>query len=127
MSTQVSPAAERVWSVIEREKARDRLVRRISVAAWSVTGGAVLFFGAVTVAEVWRMARAASEGVLIWAAVFERAIPLVAVIGVLGLLIAVLSTVGIFLRLRTASLSEIQMRLASLEEMIAAHLELHED
>jgi hypothetical protein len=127
MSTQVSPASERVWSVIEREKARDRLVRRISVAAWSVTGAAVLFFGAVTVAEVWRLARHAAAGVLIWSAVFERAIPLVAVIGALGLLVGVLSTVGIFLRLRTASLSEIQMRLASLEEMVAAHLQLHED
>jgi len=126
MSIQLSPASERVWSVIEREKARDRLVRRISVAAWSVTGGAVLFFGAVTLVEVWRLAQP-TEGVIIWSVVFERAIPLVAVIGVLGLLIAILSTVGIFLRLRTASLSEIQMRLASLEEMIAAHLELHED
>jgi uncharacterized membrane protein len=49
------------------------------------------------------------------------------VVGVLGLLVAILSTVGIFLRLRTASLSEIQLRLAALEEMIASHLELHED
>jgi len=127
MSTEISPASERVWAVIEREKQRDRLVRRVSMAAWSVTGGAVLFFGAVTVAEVWRLARHAADGVLIWSVVFERAIPLVAVIGALGLLIGTLSTVGIFLRLRTASLSEIQLRLASLEEMIASHLELHED
>ena len=126
MSTQVSPASERVWAVIEREKRRDKLVRRVSVAAWSVTGGAVLFFGAVTVAEVWRLARHAAEGVLIWSVVFERAIPLVAVIGALGLLIGIISTVGIFLRLRTASLSEIQLRLAGLEEMIESHLELHE-
>ena len=127
MSTQLSPASERVWSVIERERRRDKLVRRVSVAAWSVTGGAVLFFGGVTAVDVWHMVQLASEDVAPWAVVFERAIPFVAVIGVLSLLIAVLSTVGIFLRLRTASLSEIQMRLAGLEEMIASHLDLHDD
>ena len=127
MSTQVSPASERVWSVIEREKSRDKLVRRVSVAAWSVTGAAVLVFGGVTAVEVWRMVQLVGEDVAPWAIVFERAIPFVAVIGVLSLLIAVLSTVGIFLRLRTASLSEIQMRLAGLEEMIASHLDLHDD
>lgn len=127
MSTELSPASERVWSVIEREKRRDRLVRRVSVAAWSVTGGAVLVFGGVTAVEVWFYVQHAMEGVVGWHAVFERTIPIVAVIGVLGLLVAVLSTIGIFLRLRTASLSEIQMRLAGLEEMVASHMELHED
>jgi len=127
MSTQLSPASERVWSLIEQEKRRDKLVRRVSVTAWSVTGGAVLVFGGVTAVEVWRMVQLASEDVAPWAVVFERAMPFVAVIGILSLLIAVLSTVGIFLRLRTASLSEIQMRLAGLEEMIASHLDLHDD
>ncbi|UCG86846.1 MAG: hypothetical protein JSW71_23620 [Gemmatimonadota bacterium] len=127
MSTEVSPASERVWTVIEREKRRDRLVRRVSIAAWSVTGGALLFFAAVTGVEVWLILQHVAEGVAPWAVVFDRVIPLVAVVGVLGLLVAILSTVGIFLRLRTASLSEIQLRLAALEEMIASHLELHED
>jgi len=113
--------------VIEREKRRDKLVRRVSITAWSVTGGAVLFFGAVTGVEVLRLARHAMEGVIPWSLVFGTAMPVFAVIGMLGLLIAVISTVGIFLRLRTASLSEIQMRLAGLEEMIESHLELHED
>jgi hypothetical protein len=123
----MSPASERVWSVIEREKRRDKLVRRVSVTAWSVTGGAVLAFGGVTAMEVWRYVQHAIGGEVGWSAVFQRTIPFVGVVGVLGLLIAVLSTVGIFLRLRTASLSEIQLRLAGLEEMIASHLELHED
>ena len=127
MSTELSPASERVWSVIEREKRRDKLVRRVSVTAWSVTGGAVLAFGGVTAVEVWRYVQHAMEGAVGWWHVFERTIPFVAVVGVLALLIAVLSTVGIFLRLRTASLSEIQMRLAGLEEMVASHMELHED
>lgn len=51
-------------------------------------------------------------------AVYDAALPLVAVVGVLSLLIATLGTVGIFLRLRTASLSEIQLRLANLEDMV---------
>jgi len=127
MSTQVSPASERVWSVIEREKQRDKLVRRVSVAAWSVTGATVLVFGGVTAAEVWQVARHAIEGIAPWSIVFDITMPFVTVIGILSLLIAVLSTVGIFLRLRTASLSEIQMRLAGLEEMIASHLDLHDD
>lgn len=127
MSTGLSPASERVWSVIEREKRRDKLVRKVSVAAWSVTAGTVLVFGAVTSIEVWDMMRLALEGMAPWSFVFRSTIPFVAVIGILGLLVAVLSTVGIFFRLRTASLSEIQLRLAGLEEMIASHLELHED
>jgi uncharacterized membrane protein len=127
MSTQVSPASERVWAVIEREKRRDRLVRRVSIAAWSVTGGAVMIFGAVRAWEVWRLLQLVGEDVAPLAIVVDRVMPMVTVIGVLGLLVAILSTVGIFLRLRTASLSEIQLRLAALEEMIASHLELHED
>jgi len=116
-----------VWSVIEREKKRDKLVRRVSVAAWSVTGGAVLAFGAVTGMQVWRMIGHVLEGVAPWLVVFDALVPFVAVVGTLSLLIAVLSTIGVFLRLRTASLSEIQLRLAGLEEMIASHLELHDD
>ena len=127
MSKQVSTASERVWAVVEREKRRDKLVRRVSIAGWSVTGGAVLVFGAVTTAEVWALLRYVNEGIAPWEVIIDRVMPFVAVVGVLGLLIAVMSTVGIFLRLRTASLSEIQLRLAALEEMIESHLELHED
>ncbi|HJP57674.1 MAG TPA: hypothetical protein VJ847_11690, partial [Gemmatimonadales bacterium] len=52
-------------------------------------------------------------------ALWRSAVPLVAVLGVLSLLVAVLATVAIFLRLRTASLVEIQARLAALEAMVA--------
>ena len=127
MSTHLSPSSERVWAVIEREKRRDRLLRGVSIGAWSVTGGAVMIFGVATGIEVWRAVRLATEGLVRWPFIFERAMPAVAVLGTLGLLVGTLSTVGIFLRLRTASLSEIQLRLAALEEMVASHLELHED
>jgi hypothetical protein len=127
MSTQLSPASERVWSVIERERRRDKLVRRVSVTSWSVTGVAVLAYGGTTAVQVWQMVKLAMEGIAPWSEVYALTIPFVSVVGLLALLIAVLSTVGIFLRLRTASLSEIQMRLAGLEEMIASHLDLHDD
>ena len=127
MSTELSPASETVWSVIEREKRRDALVRKVSIASWSVTAGAVLAFGAVTAADVWQLVRYVLEDAAPLSIVFERLMPFVAVIGTLSMLIAVLSTIGVFLRLRTASLSEIQLRLAGLEEMVASHMELHED
>ena len=127
MSTQVSPASEKVWAVIEKEKRLDRLVRSVSVGAWSVTGVAVMIFGVVTGLEVWGLVLRATQGVTLWSTVYKAAMPLVAVVGILSLLVATLSTVGIFLRLRTASMSEVQLRLAGLEEMIASHLELHED
>jgi hypothetical protein len=127
MNTHVASTSDKVWAVIEKEKRRDRLVRRVSVTAWSVTGGAVLFFGVAVGTEVWQMIRLATRGMVEWPLVLGTAMPLVVVIGVLSLLVATLSTVGIFLRLRTASLSEIQLRLAALEEMIASHLELHDD
>lgn len=127
MYTHLSPSSEKVWAVIEREKRRDRLVRRVSVGAWSVTGGAVTIFGVAVGLDVWRAVQLASAGMLRWPAVLETALPVVAVLGILGLLVAVGSTIGVFLRLRTASLSEIQWRLAALEEMVASHLDLHED
>ena len=71
MSTQLSPASERVWSVIEREKQRDKLVRRVSVTAWSVTCGAVLVFGGITAAEVWRIVGHAIQGMAPWPIVFK--------------------------------------------------------
>jgi ABC-type proline/glycine betaine transport system permease subunit len=127
MNTHLSPSSERVWAMIEREKRRERFLRRVSVGAWSVTGGAVTIFGVATGLEVWRTARHAMAGLVTWSAVFETAMPVVAVVGILGLLLAIGSTAGIFLRLRTASLSEIQMRLAALEEMVASHLDLDAD
>ena len=127
MSKEISPASERVWAVVEREKKRDKLVRRVSVGAWSVTGGALTIFGIGTLVEVWRAVQWVMEDVATWHEVFDRVMPLVAVLGGLGLLVGTLSTVGIFLRLRTASLSEIQLRLATIEDMVGSHLDLHDD
>lgn len=107
-----------VWVMIDRERRRDRWVRSVSVAAWSVTFIVFIGFAAITANRVALTMRQVEVGVAPAGAVWEAAMPLVAVVGTVSLLIAVLSTVGIFLRLRTASLHEIQLRLAALESML---------
>lgn len=116
-----SSAYESAWSAIDKEKRRDRLIRRMSVVAWSTTFVVVLVFAAITVQRIVLARKQVASGFALPQAVSDAALPLVAVVGVLSLLIATLCTVGIFLRLRTASLSELQLRLASLEDMIRTH------
>src|SRR5215213_4025099 len=109
---------EKAWAMIETERRRDRFIRRVSVAAWTVTFAIALVFTAaigLQVAQFWRMA---AVGAVPWVTVIGSAVPLAVVLGFLSLLIATLSTIGIFLRHRTASLTEIQLRLAALEEML---------
>ena len=124
MTTSASPSAEKAWARVDDEKRRDRFLRRLSIAAWSITFGIVALFAVLMGMQVAEMARAYAAGVLPWATVVGSAIPLVVVLGMLSVLIATLSTVGIFLRLRTASLAEIQLRLAALEDMLASRSDL---
>jgi hypothetical protein len=107
-----------VWEVIEKEKDRDRLLRKISAAAWIVTFLALLFTGVgIGFNVAWAIQVYLQEEVGA-GVVFREAMPFVWVMGTISLLIAVLSTVGIFLRFRTASMSEIQLRLAAVEQML---------
>ena len=96
------------WALIEREKQRDRLVKRLCVAAWGVTLG---------------IAVVAAAGSVPWMTVVGAAMPFIGMLWTLALLVAALSTVGVFLRMRAASLSEIQLRLAALEEMLTSRRE----
>ena len=106
------------WAVIEKERGRDRFIRRMSVAAWATTFIALLIFAAIMVQRIMLVRDRAAVGAESPGATYDAVLPLVAVIGVLAVLIATLCTIGVFLRLRTASLSEIQLRLAALEEML---------
>lgn len=118
--TATDAGSERIWSEIEDEKRRDRFVRRVAVAAWTVTFVLLAVLGVVmgvTAANMWRAVRV---GAVQWMMVAAQVTPFIIILGVVALLIAVLSTVGIFLRMRTTTLSEIQMRLAALERMLAA-------
>ena len=113
-------AADEVWAHIERDKRVDRFIRRVSIAAWSVTLIIVLVFSVMTAMQVAEMARGFAQGNLPFAVVVGSAIPLIVVLGFLSVLVATLSTIAIFLRLRTTSLAEIQLRLAALEDMLAS-------
>lgn len=115
-----SSAYEAAWDAIEKEKQRDRAIRRTSIIAWGTTFVVLLIFAGITVQRILQARERVILGIHPPNAVYDAALPLIVVIGVLSLLIATLATIGIFLRLRTASLSEIQLRLANLEDMLRA-------
>jgi hypothetical protein len=118
MTSPQSPASAKVWERIDAEKRRDRMIKRVSISAWTVTMVLVLALLGLELASALQMARAAMVGAVPWMTVLGSAFPGLIILGVLSVLIATLSTVAMFFRLRTATLDEIQLRLASLEEMI---------
>ncbi|HEY3934973.1 MAG TPA: hypothetical protein VGL65_10200 [Gemmatimonadales bacterium] len=119
MTTSANAGAEKVWAAIEVEKRRDRLVRRVSVIAWSVTFVLLLALGVMVGFSIVPAVKAVLVGALPWVAVYGLAMPFIIVLGIVSLLIASLSTVGVFLRMRTTTLSEVQLRLAALEQVLA--------
>lgn len=120
MMKQATSASSKAWEVIEHEKGRDRFLKRVSVAAWTITFILVVILAVMVCVQVAQMAKGAMAGAVPWLAVVGVAMPLVIVVGLLSVLVATLSTIGMFLRMRTASLTEIQLRLAALEGMLAS-------
>lgn len=118
MATEPNARDYEVWGRIEREKRIDRRLRRISVAAWTITIVLTLVFAVLTGLQISQFIGPAVHGQLPMAVIAGAAFPLLIVLGLLSTLIATLTTVGIFLRMRTASLHEIQLRLAALEAMM---------
>jgi hypothetical protein len=113
-----SSAPESAWVLIDAERRRDRLLRRISIGAWSVTLLVVLIFILAVGTQIWQMMKELQVGAIATTMVVHAAMPLIWGLGLVSLLIATLSTIGVFLRLRAASLAEIQVRLAALEELV---------
>src|SRR4051812_28686495 len=109
---------DRLWAEIERDRARDALIRRICVAAWTATGIILILFAAIILVPVIEMARAATRGDVPWATVVGIAMPFIGALWTLSLLVAALSTVAMFFRQRSASLADLQMRLTSLEDVL---------
>ena len=105
--------------VMQIEASRDRLVKRVSIAAWGVTLLVVLMFGGIIGVRVARMIELYQLGVADMNSVQASFIPLLGVVGVTSLLLALVSTAAVFMRFRTASLGDIQLRLASLETALA--------
>lgn len=120
MTSSTVAGDHRIWSAIDEEKRRDRLIRRVCVAAWSVTFGLMLLLGILAGLSAAQMVRAVLAGQLPWMSVLGVATPFIIVLGIVSLLIATLSTVGIFLRMRTTTLSEVQQRLAALEQALVS-------
>jgi hypothetical protein len=119
MNPSTQPAKEDIWAIMESERKRDRLVRRLSVSAWAVTLGVMLIFAVIIGAEVVRTLDLVGQGVATNSDVVDKLIPLLGVVGVTSLLLALVSTAAVFLRFRTASLGDIQLRLASLEAALS--------
>jgi hypothetical protein len=113
-------AGDPALALIDAERRRDRFVRRVSVAAWSVTLAIVLVLALMTGVATIEMGKAALSGAVPWITVVGTMLPLVDVLWKLSLVVAALSTVSIFLRMRTASLEQIQLRLAALEEALVS-------
>ena len=111
---------EQIWAQIDKEKKRDRFVRRVSRVSWGVTLVAlvaVLYtFGIELSNNLDLYNRKAVPASNVWDVVYK----MVKLIGIFGFIIAIISTVGVFLRLRTTSLLEIQQRLANLEQMVTS-------
>lgn len=109
-----------VWSMIEKEKKRDLLIKRVSRVAWGLTIAVLSTYLIMTIQEYIQVLALVGEGVVSPTALKQTFIPFLIVFGCLSLIVAILATVGMFLRLRTTSLLEIQQRLANLENMIAS-------
>lgn len=116
---QPSPSA-RIWERIEEEKRFDRFIKRVSVAAWSVTFALVVILVLAEAVTVVQLIRAALAETLPWMSVLGALLPGVVILGIASILIAIVATVGMFFRQRSASLAEIQARLAALEEAVLA-------
>ena len=113
-------SSDKTWDLIESEKRRDRFIRRVNIAAWTLTFVLVLIIAVIVGVQVVGLVKAVMLGAVPWMAVMASAMPLVDVLWKLSVLVAGLSTIGIFLRLRTSSLAEIQLRLETLEQMLAS-------
>lgn len=123
MTATPSVESQRTWNAIDREKGRDRLIRRICITSWSVTFALLLLLGIFVGVSTAPLVKWARIGEVAWMDVFRALTPSLIVLGIVALLIAALSTVGIFLRMRTTTLLEVQARLAALEEMLATRPE----
>lgn len=107
-----------IWEMIDREKKKDVLIKRVSKIGWVGTVVMLLFFLTITLIDLSIMMERYDNGRVSRESVIDTVVPFAIVLGGLCLIIAILSTVGVFLRMRTTSLLEIQQRLTNLEQMV---------
>ncbi len=123
MSTQPKSVSDNLWQHVQLEKQKDRRVRWISVAAWSVAGLAIVFYGAIVFQRFLLFQEMIDSGVAPAGSEWASLTPLVGVVGIVALFVAVLATVGMFFRLRTSSLEELKVRMSALEDLVLDHVD----
>ncbi len=123
MNEKPQSVSQELWSHVELERRKDRRVRRISIAAWSVTGLAIAFYATIVVQQFSQYQRMVASGMMPAGAEWNAFTPLAGVIGIVALFVATLATIGMFFRLRTSSLEELKVRLTSLEDLVVDHIE----
>ena len=119
MTTQKSHS-DSAWEIIEREKKRDAVVRRIGIAAWIITFALAIVFAVLVVASGFTALKDFLNRGVSFEFFPDLLEPIIISLGKVSLVLALASTIAIFLRVRTASLNEIQLRLAALEDMLVA-------
>lgn len=122
MSIKPQSVPDELWRQVETEKGKDQRIRRISTAAWSVTGLAILFYGTIVFQQFLQFRRMVDSGIMPSGSEWGALVPLVGVVGLVALFVAILSTVGMFFRLRTSSLEELKVRLTALEDLVVDHV-----
>lgn len=123
MKNKPQSVSQDLWKLVEIEKQKDKRVRRISTAAWTITGLAIAFYGTIVVQQFSQYQRMVANGIMPAGAEWATFTPLVGVIGLVALFVAVLATVGMFFRLRTSSLEELKVRLTALEDLVLDHVD----
>ena len=62
MTKQTVSASGKVWEAIENERRRDRLIRRVSISAWSITFFFVAILAVLVCMQVVQLAKGAAAG-----------------------------------------------------------------
>ena len=109
---------DQLWTIIDKEKRRDKQLKMISWLSWGMTLLILLVFTYITMNGFARTLSLFNKGVIAYREVLSTLIPFLATIGSFSTIIAILVTVGRFMRLRTTNLLEVQQRLTNLEQLI---------
>jgi hypothetical protein len=96
MTRSRTSASEKTWSVIEIEKRRDRIMRRICIGAWAVTLLIVLVFAVIVGMQMAETMRRVAVGIVPGREVMQSAMPLVIALGLFSLMVATLTTSASF-------------------------------
>lgn len=111
-------STDRVLSMLEDERARDRFMRRVSTFAWVASFIIAFIFLGISITQFFGAVKMTRMTGTPMAMMLGTLTPAILTLGFLFMLVAVVSTIGMFMRMRSASLQEIQLRLAALEESL---------